>query len=126
MKNKALVFSTAIALTLCPAVPPPACCADGGFAEGRSPAKYHDFLLKDGRSFRGRIVAYDQHTDIVSIECANKRLIKTSSAVFNKADQLHIKDWHATQCFRSESRFRISTGRKAAFRSDSWVVLKVV
>ncbi|MCK4565325.1 MAG: hypothetical protein KAU94_11710, partial [Verrucomicrobia bacterium] len=72
---------------------------------------YHDFLLKDGRSFRGRIVDYDQHSDIVSIERADKRLVKTSPTVFDEADQVHIKEWHMVRCFKSESLFKVSAAR---------------
>jgi hypothetical protein len=79
--------------------------------ENRSPSKYHDFLLKDGRSFRGRIVAYDQHTDIVSIERSDKQLIKTSPSVFDIADRIRIQDWHKAACFLSEHLFRVSARR---------------
>lgn len=72
---------------------------------------YHDFLLADGRSFRGRIVVYDQHSDVVTIERADKKLVKTSSAVFDEADQLRIKEWHLIKCFGSEKQLKISAAR---------------
>lgn len=80
-----------------------------------SPAatKYHDFLCKDGRTFRGRILAYDQHANIVSIQRDNKRLIKVSPAVFDEADQLRIKEWNIIRCFQSERLFKISAGRRS-------------
>ncbi len=77
----------------------------------RATTQYHDFLLKDGRSFRGRIVAYDQHADTVSIECADKSLAKISPTVFDDADQLRIEEWNIVRCFESENLFKISAGR---------------
>ncbi len=80
---------------------------------------YHDFLLKDGRSFRGRIVAYDHHTDIVKIVRVDKRLIETSPSVFDEADQLRIKEWHTTRCFHSTKLFRVRAERQIV-RAEKW------
>jgi hypothetical protein len=86
---------------------------------GGKKTPYHDFLLKDGRSFRGRIVGYNQQKGIVHIEHANKRLIKTSPKVFEKADQIRIKDWYTERCFLSQSLFKISAGRFAV-KGKKW------
>lgn len=102
-------------------------------ASSPAESKYRDFLLKDGRSFRGRIVAYDQHSKVVSLERADKRLIKTDPGIFDKADQIHIEEWNMIQHFRSERWLKISVDRKKfgpfnlrytiSFENNSGIVL---
>ena len=75
--------------------------------------EYHDFLLKDGRSFRGRIVGYDHHRDLVSIQRPGKSLVKTAPAVFDEADRLRIKEWYIQHDFMSDRFLEISAVKQA-------------
>ena len=88
-------------------------------ANSLAATQFHDFLLKDGRSFRGRIVAYDHHTDIVKIVQADKRLIKTAPSVFDEADQLRIKEWHIVRCFHSTKLLRVKVVKKIV-KGEKW------
>lgn len=99
MKNTILILVPILLLALISASP--------------AATEYHDFLCKDGRTFRGQIVAYDHHSSIVSIQRDNKRLIKVSPDIFDKVDQVYIKEWNIIRCFQSEHLFKVSAGRYA-------------
>lgn len=79
---------------------------------------FRDFKSKDGKVVRGRVCAFDESSDAVTIETENKRTSKVPISVFSEEDQAYIKVWQNQQGVRSSSKLRITVERKAV---KSWV-----
>ena len=84
----------------------------------RAPAKafsmsaFHDFLGKNGKTFRGKVLAYDVGRNIVTIQNIHNCTRKVSPEIFSEADRIYLRDWCLSKGFNSESCFRISAKRK--------------
>jgi hypothetical protein len=79
---------------------------------GTQAEKYRDFTDTQGRTIRGRIVAYDATKKIVSFERDNRKTSKVPIGIFSEADQSYISEWDILRCFTDERRFKISVKRK--------------
>lgn len=74
--------------------------------------KYHDFTDTQGRTIRGRILAYDEASGKVRFERDNRKQTKVSIGIFSEADQTYIKEWLFARSFMTEGTFKINAKRK--------------
>jgi len=81
----------------------------GGTFAGR---QYRDFTDIKGRTIRGCVLAFDEHSGTVSFERDNQRTSKVPITIFSEADQDYIKNWCLLRGFRDPSRFKISVKKK--------------
>lgn len=72
---------------------------------------YRDFTDTQGRTIRGRVVAYDEKKGVVTFERDNRKRSKVPLTIFADIDQAYIRDWNLLNKFKS-SRFKISANRK--------------
>lgn len=75
-------------------------------------AQYRDFTDTEGRTIRGRVVAFDGKTGMATIERENKRIAKVPLAIFSEADQACIKAWETSQGFSSDRLLKITCACK--------------
>ena len=71
---------------------------------GTQAEKYRDFTDTQGRTIRGRIVAYDATKKIVSFERDNRKTSKVPIGIFSEADQAYLLEWEVLRNFRRDSR----------------------
>jgi hypothetical protein len=74
---------------------------------------YRDFTDTQGRTIRGRVLAYDTARGEVSFERENGRTAKVPVTIFSEADRQYIEKWNNQAGVRSTTRFRISCDRRA-------------
>lgn len=74
--------------------------------------EFHDFHGVNGKTCRGRIVAYSPATDRVTIAKTNKRTHKVGLSNFSEADQIYVHDWHLVKEFCTEANLHITTKKK--------------
>ena len=73
---------------------------------------YRDFLGKNGKPIRGKVLAFDKHRELVTIQKDNRRTHKVDVGLFSDEDQTYVREWQIAKGFNSESRFKISAKRK--------------
>lgn len=72
---------------------------------------YRDFTDVQGRTIRGRVVAFDAAKGSVKFERDNRKTVSVPIKIFCEKDQAFIRDGEIMRLFANESKFKISVKR---------------
>ncbi len=76
------------------------------------PSGYHDFIGKNGKSLRAKVLAYDSCRKRVTLQKESGRTHKVDPGLFSDEDQTYIRNWLLARGFNSDSKFKVSARRK--------------
>lgn len=77
-----------------------------------NPAGYHEFMGKNGKSLRAKVLAFDNFRKLVTLQKESGRTHKVDPGLFSDEDQTYIRNWLLVRGFNSESKFKVSAKRK--------------
>jgi hypothetical protein len=77
-----------------------------------NPSGYHDFMGKNGKSLRAKVLAYDSFRKRVTLQKESGRTHNVDPGLFSDEDQTYIRNWLLARGFHSESKFKVSAKRK--------------
>ena len=79
---------------------------------GAGLVQYRDFLSKDGKAIRGRVLRYDARKSKVTIERDNRKVFTVPIFAFSDDDQEYILRWELNKVFLDDGDFKIDAKRK--------------
>ena len=110
MKTTKLGYAAILALLLVLASPP------GGRSENiitqSTLSEFHDFLGDNGKTFRGRALAYNPDNGTVTIAKEKEKTFSVSLDTLSEADQDYIREWHLIKEFFTQIHCQISPHEK--------------
>jgi len=86
--------------------------------------EFRIFTAKDGKTVRGRILAYSQNKGTVTIAKKNGRASLVDLNTLSKDDQTYVREWHRIKDFFSQDRFHISVRKKWGGAGAEYLIWK--